>query len=115
MTTVFGISFTSSKDQSRDNTASQKQAKHSGGPGRMPIVNIKQYMTQSMQDVTGIEAERLQYAIRAARNVNDLWLLRCSLYQSISKQYSQSEAALRINALLPYFKNWLPKHQLSRV
>jgi hypothetical protein len=118
MKKVFGISFTSSAEHTSGSPRSQTRASApiaGSSAGKMPMLEIKQHMTHSLHDVTSIEAERLRYTIRAARNVNDLWLLRSGLYQTISRQHSQSEAALRINALLPYFKNWLPERQMSRV
>jgi hypothetical protein len=118
MKKIFGISFTSSKDQTSESSGAQSPASASqvsGSTGKMPIVNIKQHMGKCLHDVNGIESERLLYSIRNALNVSDLWLLRSGLYQTIARQHSQGEAALRINALLPYFKLWIPERQLSSV
>jgi hypothetical protein len=118
MKKVFGISFTSSRDQTGESSGSQTPALASpvsSGTGKMTMLDIKLHMDKCLHDITNIDAERLRYSIRKALNVNDLWLLRSGLYQTISKQHSQGEAALRINALLPYFKRWIPERQLSRI
>jgi hypothetical protein len=118
MKKIFGISFSSSKDQTSKSSGAQSPASDSqvsGNTGKMPIVDIKQHMGKCLHDINGVESERLLYSIRNALSVSDLWLLRSGLYQTISKQHSQGEAALRINALLPYFKQWIPDRQLSSV
>jgi hypothetical protein len=83
--------------------------------GKAPIAQIKQEMAQVLRDMQGIEAERLRYKINATLSVNELWLVRSNLYQTVAKHHSQSEAALRINALLPSFQGWLPAKQLTRI
>jgi hypothetical protein len=118
MKKVFGFSFSSSKNPTSQSAGSQtptSAAQAHSNTDKMPMADIKQHMNKSLHDISSIEAERLRYTIRNSGNVNDLWLLRSGLYQTISKYHSQSEAALRINALLPYFKLWIPERQLSRV
>ncbi len=88
-------------------------AAHSGS--KAPIAQIKQQMEQVLHDMKGIEAERLRYKINATLAVSELWLVRSNLYQTVAKHHSQSEAALRINALLPSFQGWLPAKQLTRI
>ncbi len=83
--------------------------------GKLPIAQIKLQMTQVLHDMQGIEAERLRYKINTTITVSELWMVRSNLYQTVAKHHSQSEAALRINALLPSFQGWLPAKQLTPI
>jgi hypothetical protein len=83
--------------------------------GKMPLPEIKLQMEAILGDMPSLDAERLYYKIRSARSATELWMLRSDMYQTISKQLSQTEAALRINQLLPCFNQWLPPHQLSTI
>ncbi len=81
--------------------------------GKMPLPEVKLQMEAAFNDMPGIDAERIKYKIRTARSANELWLIRSDMYQTISKLRSQTEAASRINQLLPCFKQWLPAQQLA--
>ncbi len=83
--------------------------------GKLPIEQIKQRMELVLHDVRSVQVDRLQYKIRATLNVNELWMLRTDLYQAISMLHNQSEAARRINSLLPCFSQWIAAKQLSPV
>jgi hypothetical protein len=120
MKKIFGISLSTSvcsksaKTNSQDKTQTPiTTARRSDD--KMPMAEIKHHMAQCLYDMVNIEAERLRYTIGAASSVDELWLLRSGLYQAISKHHSQSEAALRINALLAYFKRWIPQRQLAQI
>ncbi len=110
----FPFSTTHNSSGSSDSVshASGKVPMHKG---KLPIAQIKQRMTTALHDVTGIDAERLQFKIRAARSVNDLWMLRSDAYLVISMLHNQSEAAHRINSLLPCFNQWISSKQLSPI
>jgi hypothetical protein len=82
---------------------------------KMPIAQIKVHMVQALHDVTGQEIDRLQYKIQSAPTVHALWMLRTDMHQTISKLHSQSEAALRINGLLPCFSQWIAPRQMSNI
>jgi hypothetical protein len=86
-----------------------------GHKGKLPIAQIKQRMELVLHDVKGINAQRMLYKIRAARDVNELWMLRSDMYQVIAMAHNQSEAARRINSLLPCFSQWIGTKQLSAV
>jgi hypothetical protein len=81
--------------------------------GKLPMEQIKQRMQLALHDVTGVNADRLQFRIRSAVSVNELWMLRSDMYQVISMLHNQSEAARRINSLLTCFSQWIANKQLS--
>jgi hypothetical protein len=59
--------------------------------------------------------ERLHWRIDAACTAQHLWLLRGEIFQLVSREFCQQEAARRINALLPAFSSRLPERMLTRV
>jgi hypothetical protein len=82
---------------------------------KMPIEQIKLRMELLLHDMKGIAVERLQYKIRSSSTVEVLWMLRSDMYQTISMQHGQSEAALRINGLLPCFNQWIAPRQMVKI
>jgi hypothetical protein len=82
---------------------------------RMSLQQIKLKFELLIQDVHGVEADRMRYKIRGTREVKDLWLLRSDLHQLIAMKQSQTIASEKINALLPCFAGWLPSKQLSKI
>jgi hypothetical protein len=104
-----------SPSRSGDGASSAFGTKTKPASSPMPLVQIKQHMGQTLQDISGIDADRLRYSLRAARTAGDLWMLRSDIYQVISQQHSQTEAAQRINQLLHCFAQWLPARQLSPI
>jgi hypothetical protein len=101
----FSLSLPFRRSQERREAKAQK----------MTISQIKLQLELSFQDTEGSDAERLRYKIRATREVRDLWMLRSDVHQLISRQINQQEAAQRINALLPCFAGWMPKHSLAPI
>lgn len=81
----------------------------------MSLSNVKLKLELSFQDVESSEADRLRQKVRGAREVKELWMLRSDAHQLISRQISQQEAAVRINALLPCFEQWIPKNSLVKI
>lgn len=53
--------------------------------------------------------EQLQHKITAAASGRALWQLRSEVYSLVAKWRSQTEAALRINALLRLFEGHVPE------
>jgi hypothetical protein len=104
-----GTSSTSAMDRA------EAQVTRAKSRGKMPLPEIKLQMQAALNDMPGIEAERIKYKIHMARSVNELWLIRSDMYQTISMLRGQTEAALRINQLLPCFKHWLPAQQLAAI
>jgi hypothetical protein len=82
---------------------------------RLDLADMRQRMELVLHDSEGHECERLRYKIKAARQARELWMIRSDLYQLIARQQSQSEAARRINSLLPIFEGWLPADTLISI
>jgi hypothetical protein len=81
--------------------------------GKLPVLQIKQRMERVLHDMQDVAVDRVKYKIRSTQNVNELWMLRSDMYQIIAKLHNQSEAAHRINSLLPCFSQWIATKQLS--
>jgi hypothetical protein len=83
--------------------------------GKLPIEQIKKRMELVMHDTKSMQVDRVHYKIRATRHVSELWMLRSDMYQIIAMERGQSEAARRINSLLPCFSGWIATRQLSPI
>jgi hypothetical protein len=83
--------------------------------GKHDLADIKRYMLAAVNDLHSSQAERLMYKINGTRRAIDLWQLRSDIYQAISLQHGQAEAAQRINQLLPCFAQWVPTRQLTPI
>jgi hypothetical protein len=59
--------------------------------------------------------ELLRGEVARARNAQQLWQMRCDLYQAIARRHCESEAVRRLNDLLPAFEGWLPPASLRRL
>ena len=68
-----------------------------------------------LDDCAGQPCERLRAHLLSARDAQDLWLLRCEVFQQVASRHCQAEAAARINALLPLFEGRLPERMLMAV
>ena len=82
---------------------------------KMSVSAVKLKVELCFQDIESQEATRLRYKIRSTREVKELWMQRSDIHQLISRHISQQEAATRINALLPCFEHWIPKHALIKI
>ena len=82
---------------------------------RLPIEHIRRTFQEALHDCKNMGAQRLIYKINIAPTPSDLWLLRSDVHQCIAQTHSQSEAAERINALIPAFDGWLPASKLNRI
>ena len=82
---------------------------------RLPIEHIRHAFHRALYDCKNMGAQRLIYKINVAPTPSDLWLLRSDVHQCIAQAHSQSEAAERINALIPAFDGWLPASQLKQI
>jgi hypothetical protein len=82
---------------------------------RLPIEHIRHTFHKALHDCKNMGAQRLIYKINIAPTPSDLWLLRSDVHQCIAQTHSQSEAAERINALIPAFDSWLPASQLKQI
>ena len=89
---------------------------------REPKVEPQQSMTQLrhqslalLDDCEGPCCERLRLRLQSARTADELWLARSEIFQQVASQHCQSQAAQRINGLLPLFEGWLPARLLTLV
>ena len=82
---------------------------------RLSLEEMQHILRQTLSDCKNMNAQRLIYKINLALTPSDLWLLRSDLHQCIAQTHNQSEAAERINALIPAFDGWLPASQLNRI
>ena len=76
---------------------------------------LRDRMLDTLDGCQGPMCERMRWRIGDARAPQDLWLLRSEIFQLVSSQHCQSEAAMRINALIPAFEGWLPARLLTPV
>lgn len=82
---------------------------------RLPIKDIRVCFHKALHDCRTSGAQRLIYRINVATSPTELWLLRTDVHQCIAQNHSQSEAATRINLLIPAFGGWLPASQLKQI
>lgn len=57
--------------------------------------------------------DRLRAQVAQARTAQQLWLMRCEIYQAIARRHCEAEAVRRINALLPAFEGSMPRAALT--
>jgi hypothetical protein len=117
MKKVFGIPFSGSEPGPSDGALAKAQTKAAiaRAQSKVSLQVIQQFMTNAVAEFPGIDTERVLYKIKGSNTAQDLWILRSDLYQVISKAHSQTEAARRINALLPCFSHWIPEQQLTKI
>lgn len=82
---------------------------------RVPVEQIKLQFRLLLKDCADRNATRMSYRINGASTADELWQLRNELHQCISQLHSQSEAAKRINSLLPMFEGWIPARQRIKI
>lgn len=85
------------------------------GDHRVPVDQIKQQLRALLVDCNDKRAQRVSYRISGAVSADELWQIRSELHQCISQLHSQTEAARRINSLLPSFNGWVPARQLVQI
>jgi hypothetical protein len=82
---------------------------------RVPVDQIKLQLRTLLDDCSDKRAQRVSYRISGALTAEELWQIRSELHQCISQLHSQTEAARRINSLLPTFAGWVPARQLVKI
>lgn len=82
---------------------------------KMPLAGIRQRLLAVLDDCTAVDTRRIQFKVQASMSAHELWMLRSDLYECVARHHSQTEAARRINDLLPCFDGWLPSRQLVRI
>ena len=76
---------------------------------------MRQQLLSVLDDCEGVECDRLRWRLHTAECAQDLWLLRDAVFQVVASQHCQAQAAQRINALVPAFRQVLPDRLLQRV
>jgi len=82
---------------------------------RHHVEQLRRQLHEALQQCEGPMCERLHWRIDAACTAHHLWLLRGEIFQLVSREFCQEEAARRINALLPAFSGRVPQRMLTRV
>ncbi len=84
----------------------------------VPAVDVAELRRQALaalHDCSGHACDALRLRLQRARSAQDLWIARSEIFQLIAHQHCQTQAALRINGLLPAFEGWLPARMLTAV
>jgi len=55
---------------------------------------------------------RLRQQLAHATTAQQIWQMRCEMYQAIALRHCESVAVRRLDALLPAFESWLPASAL---
>lgn len=91
------------------------QAGELAEPDEVDMHEVRAAVLATLKDCGGAACERMRWRLQAAQSPQDLWLLRSEIFQMVSAQHCQAEAASRINALLPAFERYLPARMLTRI
>lgn len=76
---------------------------------------VRRQVLELLEDCDGVECERLRWRLHTAEYPQELWLLRGAVFQMVASQHCQSQAADRLNQLLPAFRQVLPPAMTARV
>lgn len=80
--------------------------------GSPNLDDIRRSLHAALHDCKDMRTQRVLYRVNVAQTAAELWVLRSDLHQCIAFAHSQSEAAARINALIPLFEGRVPDSQL---
>jgi hypothetical protein len=84
-------------------------------PTEACVEAIRHQLLSVLEDCHGFECDRLRWRLHTAECAQELWLLRGAVFQVVAHQHCQSQAAERINGLVPAFEAALPSRQFTRV
>jgi hypothetical protein len=79
-------------------------------PGSRSIEELRRLSLHVLEDCAPSDWLRQQLAY--ARTGEQIWQVRCEMYQAIARRHCESEAVRRLDALLPAFEGWLPRDAL---
>ena len=79
------------------------------------LTRIRAAMLERVIDCELKTVRRIRMQLAGATSAMQLWLLRSELYQALSEQFGQAEAAARVDTLRPLFQGFLPSKQLRAV
>jgi hypothetical protein len=77
-------------------------------PPHAGIEAVRKQLLAVLDDCTGFECDRLRWRVHTAEHAQELWLLRDAVFQVVSSQHCQAQAAERINGLGTAFGEVLP-------
>lgn len=77
-------------------------------PTEAGVEAVRRQLLAILDDCEGFECERLRWRLHTAESAQDLWLLRGSVFQAISTQHCQAQAAERLDGLASAFRAVLP-------
>jgi len=77
-------------------------------PARPGIDELRRRALEALADCAQPRDERVRAQLTRARTAQQLWEVRCDMYQTIARHHCEAEAVRRLNALLPAFEGWLP-------
>ena len=67
-----------------------------------------------LDDCEGFEVDRLRWRLHMAERAQELWLLRDAIFQVVSAEHCQEQAAARLQGLMPAFCQVLPEGLIAR-
>lgn len=79
------------------------------------VDELRRRCVELLADCQRPHDERIRGQLAGAATPQQLWLMRCEIYQAVARQHCEAEAARRINGLLPLFEGWLPPAALTRL
>jgi hypothetical protein len=77
-------------------------------PAEAGVEAIRRQLLAILDDCDGLDCERLRWRLHTAESAQDLWLLRGSVFQAISTQHCQAQAAERLDGLASAFRAVFP-------
>lgn len=81
----------------------------------LSLSEVRAAVLATLKDCGGPVCERMRWRLEAAHSAQELWMLRSEIFQLVSAQHCQAEAATRINGLLPVFEPYLPARMLTKI
>jgi hypothetical protein len=79
------------------------------------VESVRRRLLAVLEDCEGFEVDRVRWRLHTAECAEELWLLRDAVFQAVSAEHSKAQAVLRINALVPFFREVLPACLLTQV
>lgn len=84
-------------------------------PELRSVEELRLRSLEALADCNRPNDDRIRGQVTRAATPQQLWLMRCDIYQAIARQHCEAEAVRRMNALLPAFEGWLPPGALKRL
>ncbi|MDO5623267.1 MAG: hypothetical protein Q4G71_01085 [Pseudomonadota bacterium] len=78
------------------------------------LAQIRTAMLEHMLDCDIKTVRRVRLQMESATTALQLWMLRSEVYQAVSEQFGQHEAAQRVARLGPLFRGLVPQRKLRQ-